>query len=91
MRRSWAPMPAEKKTGKRVQVYIPADLVDEWEQIPRYERSAEAAAALRAWWGAKVALKDISARTGETFGAIIGRLVNAEHERIEREEPGEEV
>lgn len=36
--------------GKRVQIYIPADLVEQWDRLPRYERSAEVAQALRAWW-----------------------------------------
>lgn len=38
------------KRGRRVQVYIPADLLTRWDQLPRYERSAEVANALRAWW-----------------------------------------
>ena len=38
------------KTGRRVQIYIPADLVERWDRLPRYERSAEVAKALRAWW-----------------------------------------
>jgi hypothetical protein len=37
--------------GKRVQIYIPADLVEKWDALPRYERSAEVAAALRQRWG----------------------------------------
>lgn len=41
------------KRGKRVQIYIPADLVDTWESLPRYERSAEVAKALRQLWGMK--------------------------------------
>lgn len=40
-------------TGKRVQIYIPADLVEKWESLPRYERSAEVAEALRLKWGVK--------------------------------------
>lgn len=36
--------------GKRVQIYIPADLVKKWDALPRYERSAEVAKALRAHW-----------------------------------------
>jgi len=36
--------------GKRVQIYLPADLLEKWEDIPRYERSATVAAALRAFW-----------------------------------------
>jgi hypothetical protein len=36
--------------GKRVQIYIPADLVKKWDTLPRYERSAEVAKALRAYW-----------------------------------------
>lgn len=36
--------------GKRVQIYIPADLMERWEALPRYERSAEVAKALRALW-----------------------------------------
>ena len=39
--------------GKRVQIYLPADLVERFEQIPRYERSAEVARALREKWGIK--------------------------------------
>lgn len=38
--------------GKRVQIYIPADLVKKWDEFPRYERSAEVAKALRARWEA---------------------------------------
>jgi metal-responsive CopG/Arc/MetJ family transcriptional regulator len=38
-------------TGKRVQIYIPADLVGKWDRLPRYERSAEIAKALRQLWG----------------------------------------
>ena len=38
------------KTGKRVQIYIPADLLDRWKALPRYERSATVAAALRKLW-----------------------------------------
>jgi hypothetical protein len=39
-----------KQTGRRVQIYIPADLVKKWDALPRYERSAEVAKALRAHW-----------------------------------------
>ena len=38
-----------KKTGKRVQIYIPADLIEQWDRLPRYERSGAVAAALRIW------------------------------------------
>jgi hypothetical protein len=38
------------KTGRRVQIYIPGDLLEQWDALPRYERSAAVAAALRAWW-----------------------------------------
>lgn len=52
--RSWYPvenyMTDRPKTGKRVQVYIPADLVEQWERTPRYERSAQVAKALRLFW-----------------------------------------
>jgi hypothetical protein len=37
--------------GKRVQIYLPADLLGRWERTPRYERSATVAAALRMYWG----------------------------------------
>lgn len=40
-----------KQTGRRVQIYVPADLLEKWDALPRYERSAEVAKALRAWWG----------------------------------------
>lgn len=40
----------QPKRGKRVQIYLPADLIEQWEKTPRYERSAIVAAALRAWW-----------------------------------------
>lgn len=44
-------MPNKKdKTGRRVQIYLPADLLAQWDATPRYERSAEVAAALREWW-----------------------------------------
>ena len=46
-----------KKTGGRVQIYLPADLLERWIQIPRYERSAIAQAALRAWWGSELEVK----------------------------------
>lgn len=39
--------------GKRIQVYLAADLVEKWEATPRYERSAEVAEALRKHWGMK--------------------------------------
>mgnify|MGYP001616641830 CR=1 FL=1 len=39
--------------GKRVQIYLPADLLEQWGKTPRYERSAEVAKALRAWWAAR--------------------------------------
>jgi hypothetical protein len=38
------------KTGKRAQIYLPADLLERWEGTPRYERSATVAAALREYW-----------------------------------------
>ena len=37
------------KTGRRVQIYIPSDLVDYWDSLPRYERSATVAEALRSY------------------------------------------
>lgn len=40
----------QPKRGKRVQIYLPPDLLEQWEKTPRYERSATVAAALRAWW-----------------------------------------
>lgn len=49
------------KRGKRVQIYLPVDLVERWEQTPRYERSAVVATALRKHWEIvkteKIALK----------------------------------
>lgn len=44
-----------KMKGKRIQLYLAADLVERWEQTRRYERSAEVAAALRKHWGISVA------------------------------------
>lgn len=44
-------MPDQPKRGKRVQIYIPADLVERWDATPRYERSAEVAKGLRMLWG----------------------------------------
>lgn len=44
-------MTDQPKRGKRVQIYLPADLLVQWERIPRYERSATVAAALREYWG----------------------------------------
>lgn len=43
-------MTDQPKRGKRVQIYLPADLLERWGQTPRYERSATVAEALRAWW-----------------------------------------
>lgn len=43
-------MPDQPKRGKRVQIYLPADLLERWGQTPRYERSATVAAALREYW-----------------------------------------
>jgi hypothetical protein len=37
--------------GKRIQIYLPADLLERWNNTPRYERSAEVAIALRKHWG----------------------------------------
>lgn len=45
-------MPKKDRTGRRVQIYLPADLLEQWERTPRYERSATVAQALRAFWGA---------------------------------------
>jgi len=39
------------RRGKRIQIYLAADLLDRWEKTPRYERSAVVAAALREYWG----------------------------------------
>lgn len=44
--------------GRRVQIYLPADLLERWEDIPRYERSKIVAAALRMFWG--IGAEDIS-------------------------------
>lgn len=47
-------MPSDQHTrGKRIQIYLAADLVERWEQTPRYERSAIVASALRQFWGVK--------------------------------------
>ena len=46
-------MSEQKKTGRRVQIYIPADLVAKWDALPRYERSAEVARALRQLWSSE--------------------------------------
>ena len=40
-------MSDKPKTGRRVQIYIPGDLVEYWDSLPRYERSATVAEALR--------------------------------------------
>lgn len=46
-------MTDQPKRGKRVQIYLPADLLEQWEATPRYERSATVAAALRLFWDTK--------------------------------------
>lgn len=43
-------MTDQPQRGKRVQIYLPADLLERWERTPRYERSAEVAKALRQYW-----------------------------------------
>lgn len=56
-------------TGKRVQIYIPADLIEQWEKLPRYERSAEVAKSLRQLWGdnAILAERERCAQIAESF------------------------
>lgn len=44
-------MTDQPKRGKRVQIYLPGDLLEMWDRLPRYERSAEVAKALRQLWG----------------------------------------
>lgn len=56
-------MTDQPKRGKRVQIYLPADLVEQWERTPRYERSATVAAALRAWW---------ERRPDQAVGSVVG-------------------
>lgn len=51
------------RRGKRVQIYLPADLLERWEQTPRYERSATVATALRSYWGID---QDTHQDTGDT-------------------------
>lgn len=41
----------KKRPGQRVQIYLPADLLERWKATPRYQRSATVAAALRQFWG----------------------------------------
>lgn len=53
------------KTGKRVQIYLPADLLDRWESIPRYERSAAVAAALRLFWDTNSSSVNVAANVAE--------------------------
>lgn len=56
------------KRGKRIQIYLPADLLERWEQTPRYERSATVATALRRYWRIEEAdvqaLKDSPRKAG---------------------------
>lgn len=59
--------------GKRVQIYIPADLVKKWDELPRYERSAEVAKALRAWW-------EIEANVATNVAAETAPLNTPQHE-----------
>ena len=49
-------MSDQPKRGKRVQIYLPADLLEQWERIPRYERSKIVAEALRQFWGTNVVM-----------------------------------
>ena len=60
----------QPKRGRRVQVYIPADLLTRWDQLPRYERSAEVANALRAWWGIDELTPELTPRPEVTPGVI---------------------
>lgn len=53
-------MADQPKTGRRVQIYLPADLLERWERTPRYDRSKTVAAALRLYWGG---LKDTELNT----------------------------
>lgn len=53
------------KTGKRYQIYIPADLIDQWESTPRYERSAAVAAGLRLLWGVDRETRNVATNGAE--------------------------
>jgi hypothetical protein len=50
-------MTDDRKTGKRVQIYLPGDLLEQWQRTPRYERSATVAAALRAYWAVRSSVR----------------------------------
>lgn len=56
---------SQPKRGKRIQVYLAADLIERWEQTPRYERSAEVARALRKHWGIGVKNTDVNTGAAE--------------------------
>ena len=43
-------MPDKPSAGRRVMIYIPADLLARWDAVPRFERSALVAEALRRMW-----------------------------------------
>lgn len=53
-------MTDQPKRGKRVQIYLPADLLEQWEATPRYERSAAVAKALRLLWSDKVSSSNVA-------------------------------
>jgi hypothetical protein len=50
-------MMSNRATGKRVQIYLPGDLLEQWDRTPRYERSATVAAALRAYWAVRSSVR----------------------------------
>jgi hypothetical protein len=68
----------QSKTGRRIQIYLSADLIEKWDKLPRYERSAEVAAALRKHWSGTpdliIRLQSIRERfTSEDTGQGFGR------------------